>query len=100
MSFQLRYFLNLEAINFKSELLDLYVNSMEYGTLNLNNMILNSLIYKAIIVIFSVNLSIVNIYKFCKIFDPTTWRTSNREQPGEQHLGDVRPKKFELHKIL
>ena len=53
-----------------------------------------SLIYKAII-IFSVNLPMVNIYKFCKkdiLIQPPG-------EPREQHLGDVRPKKFELHKI-
>ena len=54
-----------------------------------------SLIYKAIIVIFSVSLPMVNIYKFCKkeiLIQPPG-------EPREQHLGDVRPKKFELHKI-
>ena len=37
-----------------------------------------SLIYKAIIIFFSVSLPMLNIYKFCKkeIFDLTTWRTS------------------------
>ena len=36
----------------------------------------------------------VNIYKFCKkeiLIQPL-------EEPREQHLGDFRPKKFELHK--
>ena len=34
----------------------------------------------------------VNIYKFCKIL------IQPPGEPREQHLGDVRPKKFELHK--
>ena len=38
--------------------------------------IIISLIYKGIIVIFSVSLPMVYIYMLCKIFDPTTWRTS------------------------
>ena len=33
------------------------------------------IIYNAIIIVFSVNLPMVNIYKFWN-FDPTTWRTS------------------------
>ena len=40
-------------------------------------------------------LLIVNLYKFCKrdiLIQPPG-------EPREQHLGDVRPKKFELHKI-
>ena len=44
---------------------------------------------------FSVNFSMVNIYKFCKkeiLIKPPG-------EPQEQHLGDVLPKKFELHKI-
>ena len=54
-----------------------------------------SLIYEAIIVILSVSLLMVNLNKFCK-------REILIQLPGEpreQHLGDVRPKKFELHKI-
>ena len=54
-----------------------------------------SLIYEAIIVIFSVSLPMVNLNKFCK-------REILIQLPGEpreQHLGDVRPKKFKLHKI-
>ena len=46
-------------------------------------------------VIFSVSLPMVNLYKFCKreiLIQPPG-------EPREQHLGDVRPKKFELHKI-
>ena len=53
-----------------------------------------SLIYKAIIVIL-VSLPMVNIYNFCKreiLIQPPG-------EPREQHLGDVRHKKFELHKI-
>jgi len=40
-------------------------------------------------------LSMVNTYKFCKnqiLIQPPG-------EPREQHLGDVGPKKFELHKI-
>ena len=35
------------------------------------------------------------MHKFCKKrnFDPTSG------EPREQHLGDIQPKKFELHKI-
>ena len=54
-----------------------------------------SLFNKAIIVIVSVNLPMVNIYEFCKkdiLIQPPG-------KPREQHLGDVRPKKFELQKI-
>ena len=43
----------------------------------------------------SVNLPMVNIYKFCKkeiLIQPPG-------EPREQHPGDVRPKKFELQKI-
>ena len=50
---------------------------------------------KAIILIFLVNLPMVNIYKFTKkgiLIQPPG-------EPREQHLDDVRPKKFELHKI-
>ena len=41
------------------------------------------------------NLPMVNIYKFCKkeiLIQPPG-------EPRKQHLSDVRPKKFELHKI-
>ena len=50
--------------------------------------------YLLSIVIFSVSLSMVNIYKFCKeiLIQPPG-------KPREQHLGDVRTKKFELNKI-
>ena len=47
-----------------------------------------SLIYEAIIVIFSVSLPMVNLNKFCKreiLIQPPG-------EPREQHLGDVRPK--------
>ena len=43
----------------------------------------------------SVNLPMVNIYKFCK-------REILIQPPGEsreQHLGNVRPQKFKMHKI-
>ena len=46
-----------------------------------------SLINKAIIVIFSVSPTMVNIYKFCKnviLLQPPG-------EPREKHLGDVRP---------
>ena len=52
-------------------------------------------ITKATILIFLVNLNKVNIYKFPKkenLIQPPG-------EPREQHLGDVRQKKFELHKI-
>ena len=42
---------------------------------------------------FSVNLPIVIIYKFCKIL------IQPPGEPREHHLGEVRPKRFELHKI-
>ena len=53
-----------------------------------------SIISEAIILIVLVNLPMVNIYKFYKketLVQPP-W------EPREQHLGGVRPKKFELHK--
>ena len=37
----------------------------------------------------------VNIYKFCK----KEILIQQSGEPREQHLGDVRPKKFELHKF-
>ena len=52
-------------------------------------------ISKETILIFLVNLPMVNIYKFYKekmLIQP-------HGKPQEQHLGDVQPKKFELHKI-
>ena len=42
---------------------------------------------------FSVNLPIVIIYKFCKIL------IQPPGEPREHHLGEVRPKRFELHKM-
>ena len=54
-----------------------------------------SVISKAIILIFLVNLPMVNIYKF----HTKEILIQLHEEPREQHLGDVRQKKFELHKI-
>ena len=53
-------------------------------------------LYEAIIIIFSVSLPLLNIYKFCKeeIFDLTT-----PGEPREQQLGEVRTKKVELKKF-
>ena len=54
-----------------------------------------SLIYKAIVVIFSVDLTMINLYKFCKkeiLIQPPG-------EPREQHLGDVRSKVFRLIKV-
>ena len=48
-------------------------------------------IYEVIIVIFSVNLPMVFINKFFLI--------QSLGEPPEHHLGEVRPKKFKLHKI-
>ena len=42
---------------------------------------------------FSVNLPIVIIYKFCKVL------IQPPGEPREHHLGEVRPKRFELHKM-
>ena len=48
-------------------------------------------LYEAIIIIFSVSLPMVSFVKEILIQPPG--------EPREQHLGDVRPKKLELHKI-
>ena len=50
---------------------------------------------KEILVIFSASLPMVNIYKFCK----KLILIQTPGEPREQHLGDVRPKKFELSPI-
>ena len=44
---------------------------------------------------FSVNFPMVNIYKFCK----KQILIQLPGEPREQHLGDVWPEKFEIHKI-
>ena len=52
-------------------------------------------IYKSSILIFSVSLPMVNLNKFFK-------REILIQLPGEppeQHLGDIQPKKFKLHKF-
>ena len=48
--------------------------------------------YKAIILIYSVNLPMIFIYKFCK-------KEIQIKPPGH-HIGEIRQKKFELHTIL